>query len=172
MSTFGTMKPIFANCIPSVSIIIQPSASQCNDWILHIFLSLHKKWRNAAKAASYPPILHLSFSLSIMDKLSKEGMELANLIIGNSISLAAAVFTAKSSWAKDTEHIYFYQVIQCPLLAPAFFPPCPIWLDSSLRLHPCFAQIKAKQSKHLLVVLIIFQILTSFYGMIFLILVF
>lgn len=42
-----------------------------------------------------------------------------NLLIGNGISLVAAVFTAKSSWAKDREHIYFYQVIQCLLLAMA-----------------------------------------------------
>lgn len=42
-----------------------------------------------------------------------------NLLIGNGISLIAAVFTAKSSWAKDTWHIYIYQVVQCLLLALA-----------------------------------------------------
>lgn len=42
-----------------------------------------------------------------------------NLLIGNGISLIAAVFTAKSSWAKDRWHIYFYQIIQCLLLALA-----------------------------------------------------
>lgn len=42
-----------------------------------------------------------------------------NLIIGNCISLIAAYFTAKSSWAKDIWHIYFYQVVQCLLLAAA-----------------------------------------------------
>lgn len=45
----------------------------------------------------------------------------ADWIIGNCISLAAAVFTAKSSWAKDRWHIYFYQVVQCLLLAVASF---------------------------------------------------
>lgn len=43
----------------------------------------------------------------------------ANLIIGNCISLAAAYFTARSSWAKDTLHIYIYQVVQCLMLAVA-----------------------------------------------------
>ncbi len=42
-----------------------------------------------------------------------------NLIIGNFISAIAAYFTARSSWAKDTWHIYFYQIIQCLLLALA-----------------------------------------------------
>lgn len=42
-----------------------------------------------------------------------------NLLIGNCISLAAAFFTARSCWAKDRWHIYFYQVIQCLLLAVA-----------------------------------------------------
>lgn len=42
-----------------------------------------------------------------------------NLIIGNGISLVAAWFTARSSWARDTWHIYFYQIIQCLLLALA-----------------------------------------------------
>jgi len=42
-----------------------------------------------------------------------------NLIIGNCISVVAAVFTAKSSWSKDKWHIYIYQVIQCLLLAVA-----------------------------------------------------
>lgn len=42
-----------------------------------------------------------------------------NLIIGNFISLIAAVFTAKSSWARDRAHIYLYQVVQCLLLAVA-----------------------------------------------------
>lgn len=40
-----------------------------------------------------------------------------NLIIGNCISLIAAVFTAMSSWSKDRQRIYFYQVCQCMLLA-------------------------------------------------------
>lgn len=40
-------------------------------------------------------------------------------IIGNGISAVAAVFTAKSSWAKDRWHIYVYQVVQCLLLAAA-----------------------------------------------------
>lgn len=44
-----------------------------------------------------------------------------NLIIANCISLVAAVFTAKSSWARDRWHIYFYQVVQCLLLAVASF---------------------------------------------------
>lgn len=42
-----------------------------------------------------------------------------NLLIGNGISFVAAFFTAKSSWAKDTWHIYIYQVVQCLLLAIA-----------------------------------------------------
>lgn len=42
-----------------------------------------------------------------------------NLLIGNAISLAAAFFTARSSWAKDRWHIYIYQVLQCLLLAVA-----------------------------------------------------
>lgn len=42
-----------------------------------------------------------------------------NLIIGNCISVVAAIFTARSSWAKDKWHIYFFQVIQCLLLAVA-----------------------------------------------------
>lgn len=41
------------------------------------------------------------------------------LLIGNGISLIAAVFTAKSSWARDNRHIYLYQVAQCLLLALA-----------------------------------------------------
>lgn len=40
-----------------------------------------------------------------------------NLIIANSISLIAAVFTAMSSWSKEKRHIYLYQVYQCLLLA-------------------------------------------------------
>lgn len=52
---------------------------------------------------------------------SGKGMQMTihNLLIGNGISFVAAVFTAKSSWAKDTWHIYFYQVVQCLLLALA-----------------------------------------------------
>lgn len=42
-----------------------------------------------------------------------------NLWIGNGISLVAAYFTARSSWAKDTWHIYYYQILQCLLLAVA-----------------------------------------------------
>lgn len=42
-----------------------------------------------------------------------------NLFIGNAISLSAAYFTARSSWAKDRWHIYIYQVVQCLLLAAA-----------------------------------------------------
>lgn len=42
-----------------------------------------------------------------------------DLYIANGISLIAAVFTAKSSWAKDRWHIYIYQVTQCLLLALA-----------------------------------------------------
>lgn len=42
-----------------------------------------------------------------------------NLIIGNCISLIAAYFTARSSLARDTWHIYIYQVVQCLLLALA-----------------------------------------------------
>lgn len=42
-----------------------------------------------------------------------------NLIIGNIISLAAAAFTAMSSWAADTKRIYLYQTAQCLLLAVA-----------------------------------------------------
>lgn len=42
-----------------------------------------------------------------------------SLLIANLISLIAAYFTARSSWARDTWHIYFYQVIQCLLLALA-----------------------------------------------------
>lgn len=42
-----------------------------------------------------------------------------NLIIGNCISFVAAYFTARSSLARDTWHIYMYQVIQCLLLAVA-----------------------------------------------------
>lgn len=42
-----------------------------------------------------------------------------NLLIGNLISFVAAYFTARSSWAKDTWHIYIYQVVQCLLLAVA-----------------------------------------------------
>ena len=42
-----------------------------------------------------------------------------NLIIGNIISLIAAVFTAKSAWDKDRWNIYIDQVIQCGLLAIA-----------------------------------------------------
>ena len=41
------------------------------------------------------------------------------MIIGNSISLAAAVFTVMSSWSKDRRKIYLYQAIQCLLLAVA-----------------------------------------------------
>jgi len=39
------------------------------------------------------------------------------LIIGNCISAVAAIFTARSSWSKDTWNIYINQVIQCLLLA-------------------------------------------------------
>lgn len=47
-------------------------------------------------------------------------MELpANLLIGNAISLVAAWFTARSSWAKDRWHIYINQMLQCLLLALA-----------------------------------------------------
>lgn len=42
-----------------------------------------------------------------------------NLLIGNAISLIAAIYTARSSWAKDRWHIYIYQVVQCLLLALA-----------------------------------------------------
>lgn len=42
-----------------------------------------------------------------------------NLLVGNLISFVAAYFTARSSWAKDTWHIYIYQVVQCLLLAVA-----------------------------------------------------
>lgn len=42
-----------------------------------------------------------------------------DLWIANGISLVAAVFTARSSWAKDAWHIYMYQVAQCLLLAVA-----------------------------------------------------
>lgn len=42
-----------------------------------------------------------------------------NLITGNCISFAAALFTAKSSLADDRRHIYLYQVAQCLLLAAA-----------------------------------------------------
>ncbi len=43
------------------------------------------------------------------------------LIIGNCISVVAVYFTARSSWSKDTWHIYFYQVLQCLTLAVASF---------------------------------------------------
>lgn len=46
-------------------------------------------------------------------------MTMTNLLIGNAISLLAAYFTARSSWAGDPWHIYFYQVIQCLLLSLA-----------------------------------------------------
>lgn len=39
------------------------------------------------------------------------------LIIGNFISLIAAVFTAMSSWSREKARIYTYQVCQCLLLA-------------------------------------------------------
>lgn len=42
---------------------------------------------------------------------------MTNLIIGNCVSAVAAVFTAMSSWSKDKQRIYFYQVCQCLLLA-------------------------------------------------------
>jgi|GEM_PF-3069615 len=42
-----------------------------------------------------------------------------NLIIGNILTLIAAIYTARSSWAKDVWHIYFYQVVQCLLIAVA-----------------------------------------------------
>lgn len=42
-----------------------------------------------------------------------------NWLIGNGISLAAAVFTAKSSWARERRKIYGYQIVQCLLLALA-----------------------------------------------------
>lgn len=46
-------------------------------------------------------------------------MVTTNWLIGNGISLAAAVFTAKSSWARERRKIYGYQIIQCLLLALA-----------------------------------------------------
>lgn len=42
-----------------------------------------------------------------------------NLLIANLISFIAAIFTTKSSLAKDTWHIYFYQVLQCIFLSIA-----------------------------------------------------
>ena len=42
-----------------------------------------------------------------------------SLIIGNCISLIAAIFTAKSAYDKDRWNIYIDQVIQCALLAIA-----------------------------------------------------
>ena len=41
------------------------------------------------------------------------------MIIGNSISLVAAIFTVASSWSKDRERIFLYQAVQCFLLAIA-----------------------------------------------------
>lgn len=42
---------------------------------------------------------------------------MTGLIIGNFISLIAAVFTAMSSWSRDGQRIYTFQVCQCLLLA-------------------------------------------------------
>ncbi|MDO4492550.1 MAG: YgjV family protein [Clostridia bacterium] len=41
------------------------------------------------------------------------------VILGNCISLAAAFFTARASWVKDSYGIYMNQVFQCLLLALA-----------------------------------------------------
>lgn len=46
-------------------------------------------------------------------------IEQYGIIIGNCISAVAAIFTARSSWAKDKWNIYINQVIQCLLLAVA-----------------------------------------------------
>ena len=41
------------------------------------------------------------------------------MIIGNVISLVAAIFTVASSWSKDRKRIFLYQAVQCFLLAIA-----------------------------------------------------
>ena len=41
------------------------------------------------------------------------------MLYGNIISLVAAVFTVLSSWSKERRRIFFYQAIQCLLLAIA-----------------------------------------------------
>ncbi len=42
-----------------------------------------------------------------------------NIVIGNLVSLLAAVFTAMASWTRDTQKTYVYQTLQCSLLALA-----------------------------------------------------
>ena len=44
---------------------------------------------------------------------------MTNLLIGNCISLVAAVFTCASCYVRDKKRIYFYQVGQCLILAVA-----------------------------------------------------
>lgn len=41
------------------------------------------------------------------------------IIIGNVLTLIAAIFSTLSSWKKDIWHIYIYQVAQCLLIAVA-----------------------------------------------------
>ena len=48
---------------------------------------------------------------------AKGGVSLGNIILGNLISLAAACFMAASCLAKDNRRVFFYQFMECAILA-------------------------------------------------------